>query len=65
MDTNGNSVASPADSDTMATGDVSPRNQPTDNQSDSQQLSENHPDTVMSSIEEEKGQKTDKETSNS
>ncbi|XP_060555692.1 ubiquitin carboxyl-terminal hydrolase 24-like isoform X1 [Ruditapes philippinarum] len=65
MDTNGNSVASPTESDTMTSGDASPRNQPTDNQSDSHMSTGNQSDTNMSTIEEDKGEKSSKDTSNS
>lgn len=65
MDTNGNSVASPTESDTMVSGDTSPRNQSTDNQSDSHMSTGNQSDTQMSSMEEDKGDKSSKNTSNS
>lgn len=48
MDTNGNNVASTPDSDSMVTEETSPTNQS---------------DTHMTSIEEEKGQKSDGDNS--
>ncbi|KAL4237154.1 Ubiquitin carboxyl-terminal hydrolase 24 [Mactra antiquata] len=52
MDTNGNNVPSTPESDTMATGDVSPGNQSTENQSDTQMSTGNQPDSPRTKVEE-------------
>lgn len=52
METNGINVPSTPESDTMVNGDVSPGNQSTGNQSDSQMSTGNQSDSPMTNVEE-------------